>query len=207
MIQYQIAVVVGSLRRDSLNRKLANAIVKLAPSEFKFTQLQIGDLPLYNQDDDATPHETVVRLKADITQAQGLFFSRRSTTARCLACSKTQLTTPHGLTAKAHGLGSRRACLVRRLVPLARPWRSNICATCWRISMCRRWASLRRLFTQRMVCLTVSETSVKPACLSCKPGWIITSRGSKNLRLCVPNWLTIAQKSFAARQCFLVAVR
>lgn len=36
MIQYQIAVIVGSLRRDSFNRKLADAIVKLAPAEFKF---------------------------------------------------------------------------------------------------------------------------------------------------------------------------
>lgn len=74
MIQYQIAVVVGSLRRESFNRELASAIVKLAPPEFKFTQVKIGDLPLYNQDDDATPHETVERLRADITQAQGLLF-------------------------------------------------------------------------------------------------------------------------------------
>ena len=74
MIQYQIAVVVGSLRRESFNRALANAIVKLAPPEFQFVQVQIGDLPLYNQDDDATPHKTVVRLKAEVTQAQGLLF-------------------------------------------------------------------------------------------------------------------------------------
>jgi chromate reductase, NAD(P)H dehydrogenase (quinone) len=74
MTQYQIAVVVGSLRRDSFNRQLASAIVKLAPAEFEFTQVQIGDLPLYNQDDDATPHETVKRLKAQISAAQGLLF-------------------------------------------------------------------------------------------------------------------------------------
>lgn len=74
MSQYQIAVVVGSLRRDSFNRKLADAIVKLAPSEFVFRQLQIGDLPLYNQDDDANPAEPVRRLKAEIAAAQGLLF-------------------------------------------------------------------------------------------------------------------------------------
>ena len=74
MIRYQIAVVIGSLRRASFNRQLASAIVKLAPPEFEFIQVQIGDLPLYNQDDDATPHETVKRLKAEITQAQGLLF-------------------------------------------------------------------------------------------------------------------------------------
>jgi len=74
MSQYQIAVVVGSLRRDSFNRKLADAIVKLAPPEFSFKQLQIGDLPLYNQDDDANQAEPVKRLKAEIAAAQGLMF-------------------------------------------------------------------------------------------------------------------------------------
>ena len=74
MKQYQIAVVVGSLRKDSFNRKLANAIVKLAPPDFSFRQVQIGDLPLYNQDDDASPAESVKRLKREITVSQGLLF-------------------------------------------------------------------------------------------------------------------------------------
>ena len=72
MSQYQIAVVVGSLRRDSFNRKLANAIVKLAPPDFSFKQVQIGDLPLYNQDEDANQAASVVRLKREINAAQGL---------------------------------------------------------------------------------------------------------------------------------------
>jgi chromate reductase, NAD(P)H dehydrogenase (quinone) len=74
MDQYRIAVVVGSLRRDSLNRKFAHAVVKLAPSGFVFDQVQIGDLPLYNQDDDANPPAPVQRLKAEIASAQGLLF-------------------------------------------------------------------------------------------------------------------------------------
>jgi chromate reductase len=74
MNQYQIAVVVGSLRKDSFNRMLANAIVKLAPSEFSFKQLEIGDLPLYNQDDDAQQADAVKRLKGEIAAAQGLLF-------------------------------------------------------------------------------------------------------------------------------------
>ncbi len=74
MSQYQIAVVVGSLRKDSFNKKLANAIVKLAPSEFSFKQLEISDLPHYNQDDDAQPATSVVQLKAEISAAQGLLF-------------------------------------------------------------------------------------------------------------------------------------
>jgi chromate reductase len=74
MSKYQIAVVIGSLRKDSFNRKLANAIVKLAPPEFSFKQVQIGDLPLYNQDDDAHQADSVQRLKAEISASQGLLF-------------------------------------------------------------------------------------------------------------------------------------
>ena len=74
MSQYQIAVIIGSLRKDSFNRKLANAIVKLAPPEFSFDQVQISDLPLYNQDDDANPAESVKRLKTEIKSAQGVLF-------------------------------------------------------------------------------------------------------------------------------------
>jgi chromate reductase len=69
-----IAVVVGSLRRESINRKLAHALVKLAPSEFTFRQLRIDDLPLYNQDDDSNPAENVRRLKSEVRAAQGLLF-------------------------------------------------------------------------------------------------------------------------------------
>ena len=74
MSQYPIAVIVGSLRRDSYNRKLASAIVKLAPPEFSFKQVEIGDLPLYNQDDDANQADSVKRMKAEIADAKGLLF-------------------------------------------------------------------------------------------------------------------------------------
>jgi len=74
MSQYQIAVVVGSLRKDSINRNLANAIAKLAPQEFSFKQVQIGDLPLYNEDDDANQAQSVKQLKSEIAAAHGLLF-------------------------------------------------------------------------------------------------------------------------------------
>lgn len=74
MSQYQIAVIVGSLRKDSLNRKLANALPKLAPAEFSFKQLEIGDLPLYNQDDDANPSAATKRLKTEISSSHGVIF-------------------------------------------------------------------------------------------------------------------------------------
>ena len=74
MSQYQIAVVVGSLRRDSFNRKLATAVARLAPSEFAFKQLEIGDLPPYNQDDDSNQAAPVKRLKDEVKAANGVLF-------------------------------------------------------------------------------------------------------------------------------------
>lgn len=73
-MSHQIAVVVGSLRRDSINRKLANALVKLAPSDFTCKFVRIDDLPLYNQDDDANQSEPVKRLKNDIRTSAGVLF-------------------------------------------------------------------------------------------------------------------------------------
>ncbi len=74
MAQYKIAVVVGSIRKDSFNKKLAKALEKLFPADFSFTTVRIDDLPLYNQDDDANPSAEVKRLKGEITAAQGLLF-------------------------------------------------------------------------------------------------------------------------------------
>ncbi len=74
MAQYQIAVVVGSLRKDSFNKKLAGALEKLFPADFSFTQVRIDDLPLYNQDDDGQPSAQVTRLKGEISAAQGVLF-------------------------------------------------------------------------------------------------------------------------------------
>jgi chromate reductase, NAD(P)H dehydrogenase (quinone) len=74
MDKYEIAVIIGSLSKNSINRKLANAILKLAPAEFKFKQLQISDLPLYNQDDDGNQSESVIRFKNEIRNAHGLLF-------------------------------------------------------------------------------------------------------------------------------------
>jgi len=74
MRQYKIAVVIGSLRKDSFNRKMADAIEKLAPAEFTFQKVRIDDLPLYNQDDDTHQAESVKRMKDEIKDAQGLLF-------------------------------------------------------------------------------------------------------------------------------------
>ena len=75
MAEYNIGIVVGSIRKESFNAKLAAAITKLAPKEFAFKVIQINDLPLYNQDHDASPSDAVKRLKAEIGTCQGLLFA------------------------------------------------------------------------------------------------------------------------------------
>jgi chromate reductase len=72
--QHQIAVVIGSLRRASFNRQLAQAVMGLAPAELAFKEVRIDDLPLYNQDADTAPSEPVKRLKREVSSAKGLLF-------------------------------------------------------------------------------------------------------------------------------------
>ena len=74
MSQYQIAVVIGSLRRDSYNRHLAKALERLAPEDFELHEARIDDLPLYNQDDDENQAPSVKRLKNEIAAADGVIF-------------------------------------------------------------------------------------------------------------------------------------
>ena len=74
MSKYTIAVIVGSLRKESLNRKLADALAKMAPDDVELKQLRIDDLPHYNQDDDARPADPVKRLKRELKAASGVIF-------------------------------------------------------------------------------------------------------------------------------------
>jgi chromate reductase len=64
----KIAVLVGSLRAASLNRKIAEALIRMTPSDLSLEIVGIGDLPLYNEDlDESPPHEWQVfreRIKA-----------------------------------------------------------------------------------------------------------------------------------------------
>ena len=70
----QIGYVIGSLRKESINRKLANALIKLGPADFSFKELKIGDLPLYNQDDDKAQAAVVQRLKSELRAVDAVMF-------------------------------------------------------------------------------------------------------------------------------------
>lgn len=72
---YTIAVVVGSLRKDSINRKVARALVALAPSSLKLNIVEIGDLPLYNEDIDIdSPPAAYTAFRQQISAADGVLF-------------------------------------------------------------------------------------------------------------------------------------
>ena len=70
----RVAVVVGSLRKGSLNRKLAQALVANAPSPLSLEIVEIGELPLYNQDDDKQPPAPSAAFKGKIAAADAVLF-------------------------------------------------------------------------------------------------------------------------------------
>ena len=70
----KIAVVVGSIRKESINRKLAKALIKLAPKDLECELVRIDDLPVFNQDHDQDPPQQVARVKAQIVAADAILF-------------------------------------------------------------------------------------------------------------------------------------
>lgn len=71
---HDVAVLVGSLRKGSINRKMAEALSAMAPASLKLEIVEIRDLPLYNQDDDASPPAPSVAFKQRIQRAQAALF-------------------------------------------------------------------------------------------------------------------------------------
>lgn len=74
MKKYKIAVVVGSLRKESYNLKTAKALIGLAPESLSFEILNIGNLPLFNEDLESTPPNEWTAFREQILAADGLLF-------------------------------------------------------------------------------------------------------------------------------------
>jgi chromate reductase, NAD(P)H dehydrogenase (quinone) len=70
----EVAVIVGSLRKDSINRKVANALMEIAPASLNLTIIEIGNLPLYNQDDDEAPPASWSAFRDRIKVADAVLF-------------------------------------------------------------------------------------------------------------------------------------
>ena len=71
---YKIAIIVGSLRKESINRKVARSICALRNDNLDCSMIEIGDLPLYNQDLDGNPPEQWTRFRKQIGEADGVLF-------------------------------------------------------------------------------------------------------------------------------------
>lgn len=70
----KIGVLVGSIREGSINRKLAEALMRLAPDDLRCEVLRIDDLPVFNQDREKDPIESVARLRKEVGEADGILF-------------------------------------------------------------------------------------------------------------------------------------
>ena len=71
---YKIAIIVGSLREGSINRKVARSICAIRGDNLDCSMIQIGDLPLYNQDLDGNPPQQWTRFREQVAPADGVLF-------------------------------------------------------------------------------------------------------------------------------------
>ncbi|SOZ97900.1 putative NADPH-dependent FMN reductase; flavoprotein [Cupriavidus taiwanensis] len=69
-----VVVLVGSLRKESYNRKLAKALIALAPTQLKLEIVEIGSLELYNQDLDDKPTQAWTAFRDRIRRADAVLF-------------------------------------------------------------------------------------------------------------------------------------
>lgn len=71
---HSVAVIVGSLRKESYNRKVAHALAELAPDSLELRIVEIGDLPLYNEDIEATPPDAWNRFRNELKASDAVLF-------------------------------------------------------------------------------------------------------------------------------------
>jgi chromate reductase len=74
MARTRIAVIVGSLRKGSFNRKMAKALMKLAPASLELEIIEIGELPLYDQDLDNDPPAVWTEFRERLKKFDGVLF-------------------------------------------------------------------------------------------------------------------------------------
>jgi len=74
MSQIKVSVLVGSLRQQSVTRKVARAFVGVAPANLVFSYVELGDLPLYNEELEGEAPASWVRFRAEIGKSDALLF-------------------------------------------------------------------------------------------------------------------------------------
>ena len=109
MSGYRVGYIVGSLSTESINRKLAEALIRLAPKHLKFVEIPIRDLRLYNRDFDANYPPAGRALKDAIAAVDAVLFVTPEYNRGIPGCLKNAIdwaSRPHGTNSFAH---NRRA--------------------------------------------------------------------------------------------------
>src|SRR5262249_36551974 len=124
----RIAVIVGSNRRDSINRKLAQALVRLGAGRFAASFARIDDLPIYNQDNEGNLPPEVVRFKNELARADGVLIVTPEHDRSIPAALKNAIDWGARPWARTRGPASPLSSPALRPARLAALWRSSICA-------------------------------------------------------------------------------
>ncbi len=105
MSDYQVGYIIGSLSRESINRTLAEALVRLAPKDLKLVEIPIRDLPLYNRDFDSDYPPAGRALKNAIAAVDAVLFVTPEYNRGIPGCLKNAIdwaSRPHGTNSFAH---------------------------------------------------------------------------------------------------------
>jgi chromate reductase len=105
MSGYRVGYIVGSLSRESINRTLAEALVRLAPKDLKFVEIPIRDLPLYNRDFDSDYPPAGRALKNAIAAVDAVLLITPEYNRGIPGCLKNAIdwaSRPHGTNSFAH---------------------------------------------------------------------------------------------------------
>src|ERR1700751_29869 len=99
MSDYRVGYIVGSLSTESINRRLARALIRLAPTNLEFVEIPIGDLPLYNRDFDTDFPPVGRALKDAIAGVDAVLFVTPEYNRGVPGCLKNAIdwaSRPHG---------------------------------------------------------------------------------------------------------------
>ncbi len=105
MSGYQVGYIIGSLSTESINRTLADALIRLAPKHLKFVEIPIRDLPLYNRDFDTDFPPAGRALKDAIASVDAVLFVTPEYNRGIPGCLKNAIdwaSRPHGTNSFAH---------------------------------------------------------------------------------------------------------
>jgi chromate reductase len=136
MAKLKLGVVVGSNRRESINRKLAQALARLGAQDFEAKFIAIDDLPMYNQDLEQPLPEPVARFKAEVEAADALLFVTPEHSRSIPAVLKNAIDWGARPWGKSSWPGKPAAVTGTPAEPFPPPSPSSICARSWPTRAC-----------------------------------------------------------------------